>query len=143
MRLVRQAIPGHPKGVDTVRRVRFILHRSYHWFDPSPCGDTRKWLGVYSIWAGLSRLAILPALGIPIDLLPARLYGALLTVGGVAVLATGMPHRMRSLGRIAALFLATIWFVLALDMAGAWISVVGALFWVLLSLNEVRAHANF
>lgn len=75
-----------------------------------------------------------------VNLLPSWLYGLLMLVCAVGLLATGdRCRRVRWPGRLVAALAAGLWLLLAMDVWGAWASCGAAFILAGVALNEVRA----
>ena len=73
---------------------------------------------------------------------PSPVYGALMALGGLALLLTVRARwRYGWTGRAAAIVCAAVWLLIIAQAWGSWISISGAFIFVLALVNEVRANA--
>jgi len=102
----------------------------------------RTVLGLYMLVSGTLRIITgnTPAM---VNVFSSRVYGALLVLGAIWLLATASDkYRCRWLGRWAAIYAASLWLLIigSTWSAGAWVSICGACVFVVALANEVRAH---
>lgn len=111
---------------------------------PHGDGYLRLLMGLSLALQGLARLAymgIMHTSALPINILPAWLYGIIQIVVGVAIIVTGRwCWRLRMLGRGTAIAGVVVWGLLAGDafLSQAYVSASTALLWMVFLANEVR-----
>lgn len=78
----------------------------------------------------------------PVNFLPSRAYGWLMLLAGAGLLYTAAGcWRGSYAGRLAALYGAALWLLLAADLWGAWASFGNAALFAAAAVNEVRYRA--
>jgi hypothetical protein len=109
----------------------------------APYGTSARILiGFYMMTQGMARVIFSSSLLGGVNIFPGRVYGAMMVLGGLALLLT-TPARFRYkwIGRIVAISCAAIWMLLIAQAWGSWISISGAIIFTLALVNEVRANA--
>lgn len=119
--------------------MRAVWGRLVRWTRPPSGRGARDVVALMMLAQGLGRL-IGGASATPVNFLPSRVYGGLLVLCAVGLLATGRPELRCHRGRWAAAWAAALWSLLIMDIWGAWVSLGGAVVLLLACLNEVRAH---
>ena len=122
-----------------MKRIRGILREIWIYLEPVGA-SSRIFIGLYMMVTGLARLITgnSPSM---LNLFSSRLYGVLLVLAGLFLLATTrMTWRCHWPGRIAAICCAACWLLVIVNAwpANAWVSISGGLVFVLALANEVR-----
>ena len=118
-----------------------VIVRIWTW--TAPYGTSaRLLLGCYMMAQGTARMLFSTSLTSGVAFFPSRVYGALMTIGGLALLLTvRVRWRYSWQGRTAAIVCAAVWLLIIAQAWGSWISISGAFIFVLALINEVRANA--
>ena len=115
------------------------------WLFLEPEGvSLRLGVGVYMAVTGMARVLTgnSPA---GVGFMSSRLYGLLLVLAALLLIITArVPWRWRWPGRIACILCAVLWIFIIVNawLAKAWVSISGALCFVLFLGNEVRVRAH-
>jgi hypothetical protein len=118
-----------------------LIDRAWMW--TAPYGTSARMLmGFYMMAQGTARVLFGSSLVGGVAFFPARVYGVLMLLGGLALLLTVRARwRYSWPGRTAAVVCAAIWLLIIAQAWGSWISIAGAFIFVLALVNEVRANA--
>ena len=119
-----------------------LLDRAWTWIAPYGT-SARLLLGCYMIVQGAARVVFGSSLTGGVAIFPARVYGLLMALGGLALLATVRARwRYTWPGRAAAVFAAAIWLLIIAQAWGSWVSISGAFVFVLFIAIEAAANAR-
>ena len=108
---------------------------------PKENRDLRVYLSLYMMVYGAARL-ITGASAMPINIIPARVWGGCSAVLGLLFLATSTRLRYQWPGRSVAIAAVVLWLLLLWDNLGAWVSVSTGSLITLAIANEVRARGH-
>lgn len=103
--------------------------------------DLRVYLSLYMFVYGAARL-ITGSSAMPINIIPARVWGGMMALLGLLFLATSTHLRYRWPGRCVAIVAVTMWVLLLWDNWGAWVSMSTGLLITLAIANEVRGRGH-
>jgi uncharacterized membrane protein len=104
----------------------------------------RVFIGLYMFVTGIARV-ITGNSASSVNILPSRIYGLLLVIGAIFLLATVRTEfRCHMLGRSAAIVCAALWLLVIAQAwpAQAWVSISGGFVFVLALAFEVRTYAE-
>lgn len=122
-----------PARMNTWRRA-FV-----RWTRPPRGRAARDIVALFALLQAAVRIPPLEGRLQAVNLLPSWLYGLLMLVCAVGLLATGdRCRRVRWPGRLVAALAAGLWLLLALDIWGAWLSCGAAVILACVAFNEVR-----
>ena len=118
-----------------------LIDRAWVW--TAPYGTSARMLiGFCMLAQGTARILFSSKLAAGVAIFPPRVYGALMVAGGISLLLTLRPRwRYSWPGRAAAILCAALWLLIIAQAWGSWISIAGAIIFVLALVNEVRANA--
>ena len=119
-----------------------LIDRAWAWIAPYGT-SARILLGCYMMAQGTARILFGSSLVGGVAFFPARIYGLLMVLGGLALLATVRARwRYSWSGRAAAVFAAAIWLLIIAQAWTSWISIAGAFVFVLVLTNEAVGNAR-
>lgn len=114
-----------------------LLRRFWHESRPSRSDGVRDFIALCCAVQGLRMLPHITAQ--PVNILPSELYGALMFLMSLALLATrGCTKRASYMGRVIAILVACLWLLLAFDAWNAVLSAAMSIVFALEIANEAR-----